>query len=137
MTKLNPMKTSVRTLTQVFTVAVFLLSSSAWSNETPPPFCTQLIELKKSPRFDRLSRPIETAQFYNRRCEASESVAWLDENATLTSDANELLSAIDHSYDEGLNPQRYIIEMKFPKRLSNSKTMNPYRLNHSFGSIFF
>lgn len=107
MTKLNPMKTSVRALTQAFTIAVFLLSSSAWSGETPPPLCAQLIELKKSPRFDRLTRAIETAQFYNRRCEASESVAWLDENATLTSDANELLSAIDHSYDEGLNPQRY------------------------------
>ncbi|MDD5161242.1 MAG: L,D-transpeptidase family protein [Sulfuricurvum sp.] len=101
------MKTSILTLARVFAIAIFLLSSSAWSDEIPPPFCAQLIELKKSPRFDRLTRAIETAQFYNRRCEGSESIAWLDENGTLTPDATELLDTIDRSYDEGLNPQRY------------------------------
>lgn len=107
MTKLNPMKISVRTVAQIFTIAIFSLSTNAWSDEIPSPFCTQLIELKKSPRFERLTRVIETAQFYNRRCENSESLAWLDENTTITPDANELLSIIDHSYEEGLNPKRY------------------------------
>jgi murein L,D-transpeptidase YcbB/YkuD len=101
------MKKHIRFLVKIFIIAVFSWSTTAWSDETRIPFCEQLIELKKSPRFDRLTYPIATAQFYNRRCEASESIAWFDQNGTLIPDAAELLTAIEHSYDEGLQPERY------------------------------
>lgn len=101
------MEKSIFTLAKIFLITTLFWSVSVWSDEAPPPFCAHLIELKKTPRFDRLNTPIETAKFYNRRCEASESLAWLDQNGTSTPDATELLSAIDRSYDEGLNPDRY------------------------------
>lgn len=85
----------------------FPFFTMAKGDEIILPSCEQLIEYKKSPRFDRLSYPIETARFYNQRCESSELIAWLDHNATLTPDAVELITAIERSYDEGLNPQRY------------------------------
>lgn len=101
------MEKIIFSLVQLLLIAAFTLSTPSWSDEIPLPLCEHLIELKKAPRFDRLSYPIETARFYNQRCKASESIAWFDQNATLTQDANELLSAIDNSYHDGLNPERY------------------------------
>jgi len=101
------MEKNIFSLAKIFLITTILWSLSAWSDDTQPPFCAQLIQLKKSPRFDHLSYPIETARFYNQRCKVSESIAWLDQNGTLTPDAAELLSAIDNSYHEGLNPNRY------------------------------
>lgn len=100
------MEQNIFTFVKIFLITTVFWSLNSWSNETPP-LCERLIEIKKSPRFDRLNYPIETARFYNQRCKDLESIAWLDQNATLTSDATELLSAIDNSYNEGLNPRRY------------------------------
>jgi len=127
------MEKNIFSLAKIFLITAITLSISAWSDETQTPFCAHLIELKKTPRFDRLSYPIETARFYNRRCESSESLAWLDQNGTLTPDATELLSAIDHSYDEGLNPQRYhrdeltesIEQLKNGEYVSSEAVENP------------
>jgi len=101
------MEQNIFSLAKIFLITTLFWTLNGWSDEGSSGFCSHLIELKKTSRFDRLSYPIETARFYNRRCESSESLAWLDQNGTLTSDATELLSAIDNAYDEGLNPKRY------------------------------
>lgn len=105
--KITPMELNILSLAKIFLITTLFWVLNGWSDEAPSPFCAHLIELKKTSRFDHLSYPIETARFYNKRCESSESLAWLDQNGTLTQDATELLNAINNAYDEGLNPKRY------------------------------
>lgn len=97
-------------LSHLFCAALVMAEGESNATRTDmaaPHLCDRLIEIKKSPFFDRLSYPQETGRFYNRRCEVSKPPAWFDETSSPTPDAIELLRAIETSESEGLNPERY------------------------------
>jgi murein L,D-transpeptidase YcbB/YkuD len=69
--------------------------------------CHQLIEYKKAKRFSHLNSPTQTATFYTDYCKRLNNFAWFDKNLNTIQEAKELLSSIDDSYDDGLNPEKY------------------------------
>lgn len=83
-------------------------NTSEVSSVIPSSLCSSLIEIKKSPFFDTLNSPTETARFYNLRCETNQSIAWLDTNGTPGRDVSELIQSVSQSDASGLFPGRYL-----------------------------
>lgn len=95
----------------------------------PATLCSRLIELKKSPFFDTLNTPVETARFYNLRCETNMSTAWVDANGTPNPDGMELLHAISRSSASGLPPGRYLRSESSLSSLTDENQSTEERLN--------
>lgn len=78
---------------------VFLLAE-----EPNQPFLGLSEALKKS----NLNAPQETKQFYKEYCKSVTcTLVWSDDSLHLNAQAMELLHAIQGSYDQGLNPNKY------------------------------
>ncbi|MDD2789716.1 MAG: L,D-transpeptidase family protein [Sulfurimonas sp.] len=69
--------------------------------------CKRFKEVKKNPLFLGLQSTTESKLFYTNYCKDENFLAWFDPSLTLSQQAYELIDSVEHSYDQGFNPQRY------------------------------
>ena len=95
--------------------------------------CKNLTKLKKTNLFSGLNNPKTTQEFYANYCKNSQTLAWNSSLFELSHQARELISSIEASYDEGLNPHKYHLDalLAFAQSMSSSNASKTVEQQHN------
>lgn len=94
----------------LFWLSIFLHAENGLpfgSGEADSPFCSRLIDIKKSEFFASLFNPSETGHFYNSRCLEGNQLSWFDPALNLNAQGYQLFQGIESAYAFGLDPDKY------------------------------